>query len=597
MSSNSNIELVNLDFASLKNSLKKYLTNQEQFKDYDFEGSNMSVLLDLLSYNTYMNSFYLNMVASEMFLDSAQIRDSIISHAKELNYLPRSFRSAQATVNITITPTIVTDTVTILKGTSFTSRVGSNTFTFVTNDNIVLSSDSGVFVANNVSLYEGELISETFTYDSANTIAQMVLSNPTVDTTSIEVYVYEDNGETVLTYTRGTSFLGLLANSQVFFVQSARNDRYEIVFGNGTQGRQPKDGSVVVVGYRVCNGELPNGAAIFAADDTIDGHANVNVTTVLAATGGSIHETNQQIKKNAPRFFQTQERAVTVNDYRIALQTQFPEIENISVYGGEDADPPQFGRVFISVDLKEADGVPGYKKQIYKDYIKTITPLSIEPIIIDPEFLYAEVKTNVRFNLNTIQISQASLESLIKNKIQIYNQTALNSFDATLRYSKLVTDIDSSDSSIISNETDVVIYKQISPSINQENTYLLSFYNPLEQLFNQQALSTHRAQDLHAVYSSPFVFENQLCRIEDDNTGKLAIVAITGDSHQRVKFIGSVDYTSGKVSIEKFKPASYENGAIRIYVITKDNDVSGLKNNIITIKPTDISVTTTGVRE
>jgi hypothetical protein len=597
MSSNSNIELVNLDFASLKNSLKKYLANQDQFKDYDFEGSNMNVLIDILSYNTYMNSFYLNMIASEMFLDSAQIRDSIMSHAKELNYLPRSFRSSQATVNITITPSIATDTVTILKGTSFTSRVGSNTFTFVTNDNVVINSDVGVFVANNISLFEGELVSETFTYDFSNTVAQMIISNPTVDTESIEVYVYEDNGQTVIPYTKGTTFLGLQSNSQIFFIQPARNDRYEIVFGNGTQGRQPKDGSVVVVGYRVCNGELPNGAAIFAPDDAIDGHSNVVVTTLLAATGGSIHETNQSIKKNAPRFFQTQERAVTVSDYRVALQTQFPEIQNISVYGGEDADPPQFGRVFISVDLQNADGVPAYKKQIYKDYVKTITPLSIEPVFIDPEFMYVEVSTNVRFNLNTIQIPQGSLESLITNKIQIYNQINLNSFEATLRYSKLVADIDSADSSIISNETNTVLYKEITPSTVQENTYALNFYNVLEQIFKQQASVVHRSQDLHAVYSTPFVYENQLCRIEDDNVGRLSIVAITGDNHQRIKFIGSVEYNTGKVIIEKFRPSAFSGGAMRIYVVTKENDVNGLKNNILTIKPTDISVTTVGVRE
>jgi len=596
MSANTNIELVNLDFPTLKESLKKYLSNQDQFKDYDFTGSNINVLLDLLAYNTYMNSFYLNMVASEMFLDSAQLRDSIMSHAKELNYLPRSFRSAEALVNLTITPSIVTDTVTILKGTSFTSRVGSNTFSFVVDENIILSSTTGVFVANNITLYEGELVSETFIYNSSNSISQLVLSNPTIDTSSIEVYVYEDNGQNILTYNRGTTFLGLNSNSQVFFIQPSRNDRYEIVFGNGTQGRQPKDGSAVVVGYRVCSGELPNGAAVFSPNDTIDGHANVIVNTVLVATGGAIHETNQEIKKNAPRFFQTQERAVTVGDYKIALQTRFPEISSISVFGGEDADPPQFGRVFICTTLQDSDGVPDFKKDIYKDYIKTITPLSIDPVFIDAEFSFISVNTNVRYNINALQTTESSLIALVDNKIQTYNQLYLNNFDVTLRYSRLISDIDEADASIISNETEIILYKEISPDVTQENTFVLNYYNSLDNSYVEQIPAVHRAEDRHAVFSSTFIFENQTCRLEDDNNGKLNIVAILDTTHRTIKTVGRVDYLLGQIVIEKFQPAGYVGGPIRVQVLTKENDILGIKNNIIRIKPTDIIINATGIR-
>lgn len=597
MSSNSNIELVNLDFPTLKSSLRKYLASQEKFSDYDFDGSNISVLLDLLAYNTYINSFYLNMVTSEMFLDSAQLRESVISHAKELNYLPRSFQSASARVNITVTPATSVEDVTLLKGTSFTSRVGDNTYSFVVEDNLIQANvSSGSYTFANVEIFEGELISETFVFTSNTNLPQVVLSNPTVDVRSLEVYVYEDNGETVLTYTKGTTFLGLNANSQVYFIQPARNDLYEIVFGNGSQGRPPKDGSTVVVGYRACSGELPNGAAVFSTNSTIDGHANIQVTTVSSATGGLIHESLQSIKANAPKAFQTQERAVTASDYKIILQTNFPEIESINVFGGEDADPPQYGRVFICVDLEDSDGVPQYKKDVYRDFVKTVTPLSIDPVFIDPEFMYLQVTCNTRYNLNTITISESTLKTLIENKIQIYNELNLDDFNVTFRYSKLLSDIDSVNSSVLSNETDVVLYKEITPSTLVENTYTINFNNELDNPYVERVSSTHRAQDAHAVYTSTFTFENQICRIEDDNAGKLNIVAITGDNHIILKPIGTVDYVTGKILIEKFLPASYPAGPIRIQVVTKENDISALRNNILRIKPTDITVTATGIR-
>lgn len=596
MSSNSNLEIVNLDFATLKNNLKTFLANQDKFNDYDFDGSNMSVLLDLLAYNTYMNSFYLNMVASEMFLDSAQLRDSVISHAKELNYLPRSFQSSAAKVDIKVTPAVSTQTVTLLKGTSFTSRVGSNTFTFVVNQNYSNTTSNSSFSFNNIDIYEGELISETFVYTANSTLPQIVVSNPNVDNRSLEVYVYEDNGNTILTYTRGTTFLGLNANSQVFFVQPARNDRYEIVFGNGTQGRRPKDGSVVVIGYRACNGELPNGASVFATNSTVDGHSNVQITTVASATGGLIHETIQSIKKNAPRAFQTQERAVTASDYKIILQNQYPEIESINVYGGEDADPPQFGRVFICVDLENSDGVPSYKKDIYKEFIKSVTPLSIDPIFIDPDFIYLDMQSNIKYNLNTITTTENSLLTLVNNKIQVFNQENLNNFGVTFRFSKLISEIDATDKSIVSNETTVIPFKEITPSVTSNNTFTITFNNALLNQFTEESTTVHRAQDLHAVFSSTFIYRNQTCRFEDDNNGNIVIVAITSDNHTIIETIGTVDYLSGKISIQNFKPTSYS-GAMRVQVVTDSNDIVASRNDKIRIRPTDISLTATSVRE
>lgn len=590
MSANTNLELVNLDFTTLKNSFKNYLRSQDKFSDYDFDGSNISVLLDVLAYNTYLNSFYLNMVSSEMFLDSAQLRDSVISHAKELNYVPRSFQSASARVNITVTPSSSVDFVTMLKGTSFTSRVGGNTFTFSVNENLVQSSNTNSFVFENVDLYEGDLVSESFVYTSNTSTPQVVLSNPTVDTRSLEVYVYEDNGTNILTYQRGSTFLGLNANSQVFFVQPSRNDLYEIVFGNGTQGREPKNGSIVVVGYRICSGELPNGASVFSPNGVIDGHANVQVTTVSSASGGLIHETLQSIKKNAPRAFQTQERAVTASDYKIILSTQFPEIESLNVFGGEDADPPQYGRVFVCVDLRDADGVPEYKKTIYRNYLRTVTPLSIDPVFIDPDFLNLRIESNVKYNLNTINITESSLSTLIFNKIQTFNEVNLDQFDVTFRYSNLVSDIDDTNTSILSNETLVYPYKEITPLTTANNTFVINFYNKLYSDYTEAASTTHRSQDVHSVYSSTFTYNSQTCRLEDDNAGKLNIVAISGDSHIILTTVGTVDYETGRLVVENFRPDSYS-GPMKIFITTDSNDVNALRNTIVRIRNTDIVVT------
>jgi hypothetical protein len=293
MAANGSINLVNLDFETLKESFKVYLGSQTAFKDYDLSGSNVNVLLDVLSYNTYINSFYLNMVASEMFLDTAQLRASVISHAKELNYTPRSFRSARATVNIAITPLNPNGitAVTIPRGTSFTSKVGSNTHTFSTSDNILITgATAGTFTAANVEIYEGSLVTDTFVYNSTSSEQRFILQNPTVDTTSIRLYVTEDNGSSVLVYNQANSYIGLTSSSKTFFVQAADNDLYEIVFGNGYQGRAPKHGSLISAVYRVGNGELPNGCSIFSSDDAIDGHTNVQVTTLVTASGGAIYE-------------------------------------------------------------------------------------------------------------------------------------------------------------------------------------------------------------------------------------------------------------------------------------------------------------------
>jgi hypothetical protein len=288
---NTSIDLVGLDFQTIKTNLKTYLKNNTAFKDVDFEGSNINTLVDLLSYNTYLNSFYTNMVASEMFIDTAQLRDSVISHAKSLNYTPRSFVSATAEIGLTVTPSSPTTNIVIPKGTTFTSRVGSNTYTFSTSSNEVINtSNNGVFTAN-IMLYEGTYIADSFTMNYSNTSQRFVLSNPTIDTGSVSVTVIEDGGSTTLAYTKTETLIGLTSLTRAYFVEAAENQQYEVRFGDNVFGRKPRDGSVIVVEYRTSSGELPNGASTFLNDGNIDTHANVSISTISSATGGAINET------------------------------------------------------------------------------------------------------------------------------------------------------------------------------------------------------------------------------------------------------------------------------------------------------------------
>lgn len=321
MAENSSIILTELDFNNLKESLKSSMKSQGAFKDYDFEGSSLNVLLDVLSYNSYLNTFYLNMVGSEMWMDSAQMRDSVVSHAKDLNYLPRSFISAEAIINFSATPDGSNQSsIVIPKGTSFTGRAGQDSYSFTTDKNQVVYSKSGKYVAEGISLFEGNYVTESFVIDNSIESQSFKISNKNVDTRSITVTVIEDNGATVLEYLQAKSLFDLNDQSKAFFIQCAASEYYEIIFGDGVVGRKPKDNSVVILDYRVSNGELPNGINNFKLDSALSGADKIEIDVIQSAAGGLISEDINSIKFNAPRAFTTQERAVTAEDYENLLK-------------------------------------------------------------------------------------------------------------------------------------------------------------------------------------------------------------------------------------------------------------------------------------
>ena len=591
---NSSIILSNLDFDTLKNTFKAYMKSQDRFNDYDFEGSNMSVLLDLLSYNTFQNSFYLNMVGNEMFLDSAQLRDSVISHAKELNYVPRSFKSAEATVNLTI---ISSDTrkrsLVIPKGYSFSSRIINKAYTFTTAESIVIndyvvSNNQVTFTANDVKLFEGYYVNDSYTYTYDNS-QRMLISNKNVDISSISVTVIEDSGATVLNYTRAASLFDLNNTSKVFFVQGAENESYEIMFGDNATGRKPKNNSIIQIEYRLSNGQLPNGCNVFTADAPIQSETNIDAETKAVAAGGSVSESIESIKFNAPRHFTAQERAVTVEDYETLLRLNYPEINTVTAYGGENLDPPQFGKVFVSVDLKEVDALPDIKRQEYYRFLKPRSPVSIDPVFVDPEYTYLGVRSKVNYNVNVTALTADDIKMIVGTSILQYAQNNLNDFNKTFRYSKLIQAIDSSQISIISNETDVSIIKVVTPELNKFLTFDVRFDIPLRVVQEQSEQA-----DQYAVFSSEFIYKGVRSFMRDNADGQLNILSAATEAI--IDTIGTVNYETGLLQFSNFKIDSFPNAGIRFIASPRDKDISTLNNVILNIIEADLNITAIAIR-
>lgn len=592
---NTTIDLVGLDFNSLKNNLKNFLKNNTQFKDIDYEGSNINVLLDVLAYNTYLNGFYTNMVASEMFLDTAQLKDSITSHAKELNYVPRSFNSSVATITVDITPDTVVPSVVVPKYTSFTSRVGSNTYTFSTNESQILSAGNNNVFSMTIPVYEGLPTTETFVVNQANTRQRFVVSNPTIDISSIDITVYEDGGQTIDTYVRVDKITNVSSTSKIYFVQAAENQQYEIVFGDGVFGNKPKDGSSIVVKYRACSGELPNGASVFTSDSAIDGHNNISVSTVSAAGGGAVSETIESIRFNAPKSFQAQDRAITVSDYETLLTNKFSDIQAISVYGGEDADPPQFGKVFISVDVFNADGAPESRKTIFRDYIKQKTPLTIDPVFVDPQFMYVKVASNVLYNVNKTTKSSSDITTLVQAAVSNYSLNNLENFKVVMYYSGLVGAIAAADPSIVSNDTAAKIALRITPTTNTPYSAVIDTYNPLATYTTSltSSIETHYGQTLT---SSTFTYNNNACVLVDDSRGNVYIAANRVTYIEPLIQVGTINYTTGRIKITALNISSYQGNYIELLFTPASKNISSVKNVILAIDPIDVTVNVSGVK-
>ena len=614
MASNSSLDLVNLDFGTMKASLATYLKSQDQFKDYNFDGSAINVLLDVLSYNTFKNAFYLNMIHSEGFLDSAQLEDSVYSHAKELNYLPRSARSSVANVSISFNANNSLQPFVIRKGETFSAIVNQDAHSFAISSDQILTSPNNTFTAT-FNIYEGIYSSDSYVTNHQEPFQKFKITNKKIDTDSLNVLVYENGDTNPTTYSRATTLLDLHEKSEVYFIQPSSGGGYEVFFGDGISGKLPNDGSVVVLDYRVTVGSLANGAKIFNPnfDPTGVGAMTsamiVSVNPYTATTNGvySVNgadaESIESVRYYAPRHFQTQERAITAGDYSILLKQQFPEIGAISVYGGEEANPPRYGKVFVAVDIKNVDGLPESKKLEYYSFLKSRSPLSIDPIFTEPVFSYIQVNSTVKYNINNTTRTSQNIQAATVLKIAEYGDTYLNNFNAKLRYSKLIQSIDSVDVSIVSNETDLVLYKKLNPLLDRGQNFIVPFGMPLQEsdYVNENStnagLMAHKIRVNRTITSSTFNFAGDKCILEDDGLGIIRIVKTISNYHYVVKDVGTVNYITGEVRLNNFNISSYDGSALKIFAKSRDKDIMGSKNEVTIIESDEINVKVEAIRE
>jgi hypothetical protein len=593
---NTSVTLTSLDFDTLKQNFQSYLTNQTAFKDYNFTGSNMNVLLDVMSYNSYLNSFYLNMVASEMFLDSAQKFDSIVSHAKELNYVPRSNQSAAANISFTFTSLAGPPTFTIPKGTQFSGQNSNGSFIFTTSVVQNFNSVTSSFTVDNLRLYEGFYIQDAFVMDYTIESQKFILSNPKIDTDSLTVTVIESGANTV--FTRVDTLYGLSNTSNVYFLQGSQNNQYEIVFGDGLLGRVPNNLATIVADYRITNGSDAQGVSSFLLVDNLNGTPST-ITTLSSSTGGANAELIESVRKSAPRYFATQQRAVASDDYSSLVLAKFGgQISDVSVYGGETVEPKQYGRVIVT--LKPAGGTiaADYLKNQVTNYLANYISLPTRVIIADPEYIYVGVNTTVQYNVTGTINTSAVIVNEIRSSISAFSTSTLEKFNSDFRYSKFAAAIDASDLSITSNDTEVLIIKRISPLLNYATSYTLEFNNTAykEDYHSYSYTPTTPFYDEPTLTSSAFTYVDSndvswpLSYIRDDNFGNLVIYTIINGVFTVLNnAVGTIDYTTGYVTIKNLKVSAYNN-YISLYMYPKNKDILANKNKIVLIDLNDVNI-------
>jgi hypothetical protein len=577
-------------FDGIKKNLKTFLKSKTEFSDYDFEGSNLNSLVDVLSYNTYMNSFYLNMIGSEMFLDTAQMKDSVVSHAKELNYLPRSRTSAKALVTFTInTGADTPSTVIIPENYMVRAKIDQTYLDFSTEEDIIVYNINGVYSSGPVYVYEGKLVTEYFTVGDGK---KYILQSDNVDTNSLKITVIKsdiDSSNTIYSYT--DTLLGLNQNSEVYFLQSYKENQYEVIFGDGVTGNKLTSGNIVKATYRSCNAELGNRVSRFAITRKIeDDKYDVTVSTNSIAVDGSEREDIDSIKYYSPRHFTTQNRTVTKDDYVNLIRNEFPQIKTVGVYGGEDAVPPQYGKVIITpIPYGTIPFISTQLKKSILSYLMTKT-ITTEPLIYDPEYLYLKIVTNVLFNPSLTDKTSNQLITEITKKIQEYDTNNLTEFGNDFRKSKLMALIDSTDASIVSNDTAVRMLYKITPikgrSQRFEFTYSNAIYRPVQYEYKPLEQEVIQTSTFSYVKNNN-VYQNVL--IVDDGIGNLNLCYTSNGNRIIIeKAIGSVNYKTGSMAFN-INPYDYTQ-SIDFYARPNTSDVNVNENKFLKIDYSKIIV-------
>lgn len=584
-----------LDFTKIKDNLKTFLKSQEQFKDYDFDGAGISVLLDLLAYNTAYNGFYLNMLASEMFLDSAILRDSVVSRAKHLGYTPRSVRSTIAKINIEVFPSSgpgPTNPSSILIDTNqkFYSVVDNKKYIFTPTKSILIEPNAGKYIAEGVEIIEGTRLTHRWTFDASATVKQrFIIPNANVDTTQLKVTVQESaNNTAIKLYNLHTDLNELGPDDAVYFLQESTDNKYEIVFGDGVVGKALVDGNIIAVEYIVSSGDAPIGSKKFTPVTKIGGYDVSSITTVSPANGYIEQESIDSVKRLAPLAFDAQNRAVTKLDYETLIRKDIPSIQYLRVWGGEDNVPPQYGRVFVS--LKPYTGLSfstDQKAELINTYIRPRNPISIEVIIVEPDYLRLQVESLIQYRSTNTTLTEADIKSKVQAAIAEFRTTELNGFDADFRYSKFVQAIDDADPVIEGNLTNIKMKYRIYPPFNVPTKFEIKLNNSIDR--------GDVANGLSSIESSGFIYKGILTYVGDDGKGSLFLYRIVNDQKVIIQSdIGTVDYDIGEIILDGFLVQSIPDSKDYVdFVVTpKVQDVESLRNQILLMEDEDIILAT-----
>jgi hypothetical protein len=578
-------KFTNLDFDQIKTSIKDYLRANSTFTDFDFEGSNFSVLIDTLAYNTYITAFNSNMIVNESFLDSATLRENVVSLARNIGYVPRSRTAAKALVSFDVPVTTNTSVVTLQAGLVCVGSVDNTSYTFSIPDDISANVVNGEASFNSIDAYQGTFLTKQFIVDGSLD-QRFILNNSFIDTSTISVYVKGINDSGVgVEYFSVDNILEVNSNSKIYLLQEVQDEKYELLFGDGLIGQKLENNSVITVNYIVTDGEEGNGASSFSfagsirnAEGATINIGSVSITTNQSSQNGSEIESVDSVKYFAPRIYSSQYRAVTSRDYEAIIKKIYPDTESVAVVGGEELDPPEFGTVSISIKPKNGTFVSDFNKQQIINKLRQYSISGINQKIIDLKLLYVEIDSSIYYNYNQVS-SLESLKTKVINSLTEYSKSVdLNSFGGRFKYSKVLQIIDNTDTSITSNITKVKIRRDLKALINQFTQYELCFGNQFHincDGFNIKSTGFKISGESDTVYLTD-VPNN------DEKSGLISVVKPLGDGSSRVvvKSAGTVDYIKGEITLGPLNiiSTSKPNDIIEIQAFPESNDVIGLRD-------------------
>jgi len=589
------LSISQLDFDGIKVNLKRFLSNQSQFKDYDFEGSGMAILMDLLAYNTHYLAYNANVAANEMFIDTADMRNSIVSLAKALGYTPNSATAPYADINVVVNDA-TGSTLVMSAGTQFTTTVNGLSYNFVTIGSNTISPIDNVYTFSNLKIYEGTYVTYQYTYDSTDVDQRFLIQSASADVTTLTVQVQNSSTDTVInTYTKATSITELDSTSKVYFLQEAEDGKFEVYFGDGVTGKALVNGNIIILKYVVTNKTAANGASSFSLSGNIGGFSNVTLTVNSNAANGAEPETNQSIKFNAPKSYAAQDRAVTVEDYKAKVKELYANTQSISAWGGEDAETPFYGRVYISINPKSGSTLTQTTKNSIIDSLKRYSVASVTPVIVDPETTNIILTSTVKYDKTATSKTADTLKSETIEDLTAYNSNTLQSFDSMLRHSKLIEIIDDVDTSILSNITTLKIRKSFTPTIGSSTNYTVSFSNAL---YNPH--SGHNASAGGILVSSGFKIGSSANEyfFDDDGAGNIRRYYLVGDVRTYAdNSAGTIDYATGAIAVNALNISSISNirglasTIVELTVTPNSNDIVPLRNQILNIDVANSSIT------